>query len=204
VYFYQGGIMEKKIILASNNIGKITEAQEILKDYDVLSQEQVGIHIDVVEDGETFEENAIKKAKAISKLTGRPCIADDSGLCVDFLDGFPGVHTKRFLGEKATDKDRNEDILKRMKEIPHEFRKAHFVCCIALALPTGKHFTFEKSLDGYISTERRGDKGFGFDEIFELENGKTLAEISQKEKLKVSSRRAALEALNQYILRKGL
>lgn len=196
--------MKKKIILASNNFGKITEAQEILKDYDVLSQEQVGIHTDVVEDGATFEENAVKKAKEIAKLTGRPCIADDSGLCIDFLDGFPGVYTKRFLGEDATDKDRNEDILKRLNEIPHEFRKAHFICCIALVLPSGQSFTFEKSLDGYISTERRGDKGFGFDEIFELENGKTLAEISQREKLKVSSRRAALEALNEFILRKGI
>lgn len=196
--------MKKKIILASNNSGKITEVQEILKDYDILSQDQAGIHTEVEEDGSTFEENAVKKAKEIARLTGRPCIADDSGLCIDFLDGFPGVCTKRFLGETATDKDRNEDILKRLNEIPHEFRKAHFICCIALALPNGKSFTFEKSLDGYISTERRGDKGFGFDEIFELENGKTLAEISQREKLTISSRRAALDALNQFILRKGI
>ena len=196
--------MKKKIILASNNVGKITEVEEILTNYDILSQEQAGIRTEVVEDGSTFEENAVKKAKEIARLTGRPCIADDSGLCIDFLDGFPGVYTKRFLGEEATDKDRNEDILKRLHESPHEFRRAHFVCCIALALPNGQSFPFEKSLDGYISTARRGNKGFGFDEIFELENGKTLAEISQREKLTISSRRVALEALNEFILRKRI
>jgi len=192
--------MENIIIFASNNLGKIKEVQEILKDYHILSQSEARIDIDVVEDGNTFSENAIKKATEISQISGKPCIADDSGLCVDFLDGFPGVKTKRFLGDEANDTDRNTYLLNQLRSVPLENRTVHFICAIAFAMPNGETYTFEESLDGFLATSRRGNNGFGFDEIFELPNGKTLAELSTKENLEISSRRMALEKLKDFLV----
>lgn len=192
--------MEKQIIFASNNVGKIKEVQEILKDFHILSQSEAGIDIDVIEDGNTFSENAIKKAVEIAKISGKPCIADDSGLCIDFLDGFPGVKTKRFLGEEANDIDRNTYLINQLRSVPFENRTVHFVCSIAFAMPNEEIHTFEESLDGFLATSRRGENGFGFDEIFELPNGKTLAELSTEEKLEISSRRKALEKLKDFLV----
>ena len=183
----------KEIIMASNNKGKIKEAQEILKDYKIIAMKEAGINIDVEEDKDTFEGNAIKKAKTISKIAqGKPCIADDSGIEIEYLNGFPGVHTKRWLD--GTDRERNEAILEKLKGVSKENRKVKFVTAIAISNGKKSDVVVE-NIDGYISENIRGENGFGFDEIFELENGKTLAELSNAEKNEISARRKALNKI---------
>ena len=191
--------MKETIILATNNKGKIKEMKQILKDKNILSLEEANINIEVKEDKDTFEENSIKKAYEIWKLTKKACIADDSGLCIEILDGFPGVQTARFLGKNATQTERNEYILEKLLGIEKEKRKAKAITSIAIINSEGKYKVFTGVLEGYISKERRGNNGFGFDEIFELENGKTLAELSEDEKNMISSRKKALEMLNEEL-----
>ena len=189
--------MKKQIIIASNNKGKIKEAQEILKDYEIISMSDAGINIDVEEDQDTFEGNAKKKAETIAKkLEGRMCLADDSGIEIEYLDGFPGVRTKRWF--EGTDRERNETIIEKLKGVPHEKRKIKFITALTLA-DCKKTNTVIDSMEGYVAECPRGKNGFGFDEIFELENGKTLAELSSEEKNEISSRRKALEALREYM-----
>lgn len=185
----------EKIILATNNKGKIKELKNILNGYEIVSLEEAGIEIEVKEDKDTFEGNAIKKASEIAKLTGKICIADDSGLCIDALNGFPGVKTARFLGEKVTQDQRNNYIIEKMKGIKKENRTAQSVTCIALVKPDGTQKTFTGILNGYISEKRRGKNGFGYDDIFETEEGRTLAEMQQEEKNKISNRKKALDKL---------
>lgn len=187
----------KEIVFASNNKGKIREVQEILTDYKILSLEEMGIDIDVEEDKDTFEGNAIKKAVEISKyLNGKMVIADDSGIEIEYLDGFPGVFTKRW--NPGTDRDRNLSIIKKLEGIGKQDRKITMVTAIALA-QSEKVITTKGIVDGYVVKEPRGENGFGFDEIFELENGKTLAELSSEEKNKISARKRALEALKEKL-----
>ena len=188
----------KEIIIASNNKGKIKEAQEILKQFKVISMEEIGIKIDVEEDQETFEGNAIKKAETIAKkLDGKMCIADDSGIEIEYLGGFPGVYTKRW--HKGTDRERNLAIIEKLKGVPKEKRKISFITAIALS--DGNETICETGrINGFVAEEIRGENGFGFDEIFELENGKTLAQILQEEKNKISARRKALEKLKENVL----
>lgn len=185
----------EEIILATNNKGKILELKEILKDKKVLSLKEAGIDIEVEEDEDSFEGNALKKASEIAKITQKTCIADDSGLCIDVLDGFPGVKTARFLGEDATQEERNNYIINKMQGIEKEKRKAKAITCIAVVDKSGKSNIYKGVLEGYISTEKRGNNGFGFDEIFELEDGQTLAELESEEKNKISSRKQALNKL---------
>lgn len=185
----------EKIILATNNKGKIAEIKEILKDKQVISLIETGISIEVEEDQTTFEGNAIKKATEIAKIAGETCIADDSGLCIEALDGFPGVKTARFLGEEASQEERNNYLLKKLEGLSRERRKAEAITCIAMVQKDGTQSIFKGVLKGYIATEKRGSNGFGFDEIFELEDGRTLAELDAEEKNKISSRRKALELL---------
>lgn len=187
----------KEIIIASNNKGKIKEAQEILKDYKIIAMKEAGINIDVEEDKDTFEGNAIKKAETISKIAqGKPCIADDSGIEIEYLKGFPGVHTKRWLD--GTDRERNEAILEKLKGVSKENRKVKFVTAIAISNGKKSDVVVE-NIDGYISENIRGENGFGFDEIFELENGKTLAELTNAEKNEISARRKALNKIYNII-----
>lgn len=186
----------KEILIATNNKGKLEEIKQILKGYNLLSLKDVGCKINVNEDGSTFEENAIKKAEEISKITNMPCIADDSGLCIDVLNGWPGVHTARFLGENATDEDRNSYILEKMKNETN--RKAKVVCAIAYSNKENT-IVLTGEIQGKIAKEVRGKNGFGFDNIFELETGKTLAELTSEEKNKVSSRKIALEKLKEKL-----
>ena len=186
-----------EIIIASGNKGKIQEAQEILKEYTIRPMKELGINIDVEEDQDTFEKNAVKKATEISKtLQGKMCMADDTGIEIEYLQGFPGVYTKRW--HSGTDRERNLEILKRLEGVPKENRKVKFVTAIALA--KGEETIIAKeTLNGYISEELRGENGFGFDEIFELENGKTLAELSSEEKNEISSRRKAIEKIKEEL-----
>lgn len=191
--------MEKEIIVASNNSGKIREIQDILKEYKVVSMKDIGIDIEIEENGETFAENALIKAKTIAKMTGKLCIADDSGLCMEAFDGFPGIKTARFLGENATQEERNKYIVEKVQGLPREKRKAKFICTIALVIPEKEENTFTGELDGYITTEIKVEGGFGMDPIFELENGKTLAEIGTEAKDKISHRYKALVQLKEYL-----
>ena len=202
-YVYQVVIIEveynmEEIIIASGNKGKIKEAQEILKEFKVISIKKLGIDVDVEEDKETFEENAIKKAETRAKeLNGKMCIADDSGIEIEYLDGFPGVRTKRW--HQGSDRERNLAILEKMQGVLKENRKIDFVTAIALS--DGNKTICQKGvLSGYVSESIRGENGFGFDEIFELENGKTLAELSNEEKNKISARRIAIEKIRKEII----
>lgn len=189
----------EEIILATNNKGKIKELEEILKEYKLLSLKEANIDIEIDEDRDTFEGNALKKAGEICKVTNKICIADDSGLCIDILNGFPGVYTARFLGEDATQDERNSYLLEKLKDKSREERKAKVITCIALVKPNGEKKTYIGELNGYIAENKRGNNGFGFDEIFELENGKTLAELDKEEKNKISSRSLALKKLKEDI-----
>ena len=189
--------MDGEIVIASGNMGKIKEVKEIFKQFKIISIEELGIDFDVEEDQDTFEGNAIKKAKMLAEyLDGKLCIADDSGIEIEFLDGFPGVYTKRW--HKGTDRERNLAIIDKLKGVPKEKRKISFVT--AMAISDGKNtFTAIGKIDGFVAENIRGDNGFGFDEIFELENGKTLAEISEKEKNTLSARKIALELLKSKL-----
>ncbi len=191
----------KEIVMASGNKGKIKEAGEILEDFKLVSMKELGIEVDIEEDKDTFAGNAIKKAEEIAKLLkGKLCLADDSGIQIEYLDGFPGVLTKRW--HEGTDKERNLVIIEKLKGVPREKRKISFVT--AMAISDGKKTICEiGKIDGYVAEEARGEFGFGFDEIFELENGKTLAEISEEEKNKVSARKLALEKLKQELGKVG-
>ncbi len=183
----------KEIIIASGNKGKIREAQEILKEFKIISMEELGINVDVEEDQKTFEGNARKKAEEIAKmLEGKLCIADDSGIEIEFLGGFPGVFTKRW--HEGTDRDRNLEIIKKLEGVPKEKRKISFITAMAASNGTNTICEIGR-LDGFVAQEVRGENGFGFDEIFELQNGKTLAELSQEEKNEISARKMALQLL---------
>lgn len=188
----------KKIVVATNNKGKLEEIKEILTEYELLSLEEVGIKINVKEDENTFRGNALKKAKEVFKVTNIPCLADDSGLCINIFNNWPGVETARFLGDKASQEDRNKYILEKMKDKSGEERNAKVVCDITY-VDNDNTIVVEGIIDGKISKEERGSNGFGFDSIFELEDGRTLAELSKKEKNDVSSRRIALEKLKNQL-----
>jgi len=191
-----------KILVASNNQGKIQEIQEILQQHEIISLKQINCNIEVIEDGKTFEENAIKKAKTIFQETQIPSIADDSGIEIEEYQGWPGVLTARFLGEdKQTNeyaRERNKYILEKMKNLQKEKRKVKHVTCIAYCDKNGAKVSRGEQA-GYISQTPRGDNGFGFDEIFELPNGKTMAEITKEEKNQISSRKKALEKIKKQI-----
>ena len=169
-----------------------------MKEYKIIPIDELGIDINVEEDQKTFEGNAIKKAETIAKaLNGKLCIADDSGIEIDYLDGFPGVLTKRW--HEGTNRERNLAIIEKLKGVPKEKRKISFITAIALS-NGNKTICEVGKINGYVSEEVRGENGFGFDEIFELENGKTLAQISENEKNELSARRIALENIKEKII----
>lgn len=189
--------MKQEIVIASNNSGKIKEVQEILNDYKIVPMKEIGIEIEVDEDQDTFEKNAIKKAETISnELNGKKCLADDSGIEIEYLNGFPGVYTKRW--SDGTDRERNLAIIEKLKNIPKEKRKIKFVTAIALS-DGNNAISTQGIIEGYVAENVRGENGFGFDEIFELKDGRTLAELSEKEKNEISARRVALETLKKKL-----
>lgn len=187
------------MILATNNKGKLKEIREILNEYQIKSLAEAGINVDVVEDQDTFYGNALKKAKEIYELTNEPVIADDSGLCIDAYEGWPGVMTHRFMGESATDDDRNNAIIDKMS---NETNRSASVVCNLVYYDGIDEIVGKGILTGSIALKRRGTNGFGFDDIFELDNGKTLAELSSDEKNEVSARRLAAEDLKQKLVLK--
>ena len=186
-----------EIFVSSNNKDKFEEIKEILENYKIISMKEAGINIDIEENEETFEKNAIVKAEAIAKkLNGKMCIADDSGIEIEYLKGFPGVLTKRW--HKGTDRERNLKLIEKLKGVQGQKRKVTFTVSIALSdgektvCKTGK-------INGFIAEMVKGENGFGFDEIFELETGKTLAELTKEEKNKISARKIALKKLKELI-----
>lgn len=194
--------MKDKIIFATANEGKMKEIRLILKDldYDIQSMKEAGIDIDIVEDGKTFEENAVIKAKAIMEMTGAMVLADDSGLEVDAMDKAPGIYSARFLGENTSYDIKNNYILDKLKDLPWEERSARFVCAIACALPGGEILTTRATIEGFIGYEIKGDNGFGYDPIFWVpEYGCTSGELATVIKNKISHRGKALEEMKAVL-----
>lgn len=184
------------MIFATNNKGKLNEIKNIFNEFEIYSLKDKNINIDVIEDKDTFYGNALKKAKEIYEKTKEEVIADDSGLCITNLNDFPGVLTHRFLGENATDEDRNIALINKLNNSYN--RDAKVVC--NLVYYNGENVVVgEGILEGKIVFEPRGENGFGFDSIFELENGKTLAELTNDEKNKVSARYLAAVDLKEKI-----
>ena len=192
----------KKIIFATGNVGKLREIREIMKGtgVEVLSMKEAGISVDVVEDGTTFEENALIKAKAIAAHTDAIVLADDSGLEVDYLDKAPGVYSARFMGEDTSYDIKNQAIIDKLEGVPKEQRTARFVCVIAAVLPDGRHLYTRQTMEGYIGYHAEGENGFGYDPIFMLdEYGCSSAAISREEKNAISHRGKALRAMKQLL-----
>ena len=183
-----------RFVLATHNPGKLREMGEILKDFgiEVVSPKDLGITVDVEETGSTFAENAMLKAKAICKAANLPAIADDSGLCVDALNGAPGVYSARYGGEGLDDRGRYMLLLSSLRGAPT--RAAHFACAVACAFPNGDTLTAEGRCDGSIAYAPLGEGGFGYDPVFLLPGtGKTFGQLSQEEKSAVSHRGRALK-----------
>ena len=197
--------MMKKLIFATGNQNKMREIKAILADMDVevLSMKEAGIDIDIVEDGKTFEENALIKARAVSKAGNALALADDSGLEVDALNGEPGIYSARYMGEDTSYDIKNMNIIERLEGVPDEKRTARFVCAMAAVFPDGTEQTFVKTMEGRIGYKIAGENGFGYDPIFFLpEYGKTSAEISPEEKNAISHRGKALRAMEEYLKEK--
>lgn len=191
-----------RMILATKNKGKIKELQALVQDMSIelLSLEDVPNLPDVTEDGCSFQENAIKKACAIAKYTGIIAIADDSGLEVDALNGAPGIHSARYAGEKATDQENIQKLLRALNGLPLNKRTARFRCSIAVCTPQGHHITAEGTCEGAIALEPRGSHGFGYDPVFLLpDRNCTMAEVKPNIKNLISHRAMALARLKDIL-----
>ena len=191
-----------KLIFATTNQGKMKEIREILKDLnmEVLSLKDAGIEADIIEDGKTFEENALIKARAIRDLTGCMVLADDSGLEVDALDKAPGIYSARYMGEDTAYDIKNNHIISLLNGLEGEERSARFVCAIAAAFPDGTESTCRGTFEGQIGHKIAGENGFGYDPIFYVpEFGCTAAELSPEQKNEVSHRGKALRAMKKVI-----
>ncbi len=193
----------EKLIFATGNENKMKEIREILGDsgYEILSMKEAGVDIDIVEDGETFAENAIIKACAVRDVTGCLTLADDSGLEIDYLNKEPGIYSARYLGEKTSYRIKNQILIDRLDGVPDSLRTARFVCSIAAAFPDGKVVTRTATMEGRIAHEPAGENGFGYDPILYLpEYRKTSAQITPEEKNKISHRGKALRLIREDIL----
>lgn len=190
--------MNNRLIFATRNEHKMVEVRSILSDLnmEILSLIDAGIDIDIVENGATFEENAMIKAKKIMELTGDIVLADDSGLEVDYLDKAPGIYSARWEGADTSYDIKNNLLIKRLEGVPDEKRTARFVCVIAAAFPNGDMITKRGTIEGRIGYEQKGDNGFGYDPIFYVpEYGCTTAELSPEVKNQISHRGKALRAI---------
>lgn len=192
----------KRIIVATQNKGKVKEIKEMLGDLpiEVKTMGEVGIDIDVEETGTTFEENAVLKAEAISKMVDALVIADDSGLEIDYLNKEPGVYSARYLGKETPYEVKNQIILDRLQDVPKEERTARFVCAMALCENGKETFVTRGTLEGYIGYQAEGENGFGYDPILFVEAlGTSTANISLEEKNKISHRAKALKQIVEII-----
>lgn len=178
------------ILVASNNAGKLKEISAIFTGCEIKALKDFPKLEEPDENGSTFEENAIIKARYYQKNTGMPALADDSGICIPALGNFPGVRTKRWFD--GTDRERNLALIEKVSDLSGKERKIDFITAIAIAIDENTVLTASGKISGVVSTEVRGTNGFGFDEIFELESGKTLAELTDNEKNQISARKEAL------------
>ena len=196
--------MAKKLIFATNNQGKVVEIKQILGEgYEVYSLKDLDIHTEIEENGQTFEENAIIKAKAICKQTGEMVLADDSGFEVDYLGGEPGIYSARYAGTDTSYDIKNSLLLSRMKGVPDEERTARFVCAIAAVFPDGSHEVVRGTMEGKIGYEIAGGNGFGYDPIFYLpEYGCTSAELAPEKKNELSHRGKGLRMMREIMEKK--
>ncbi|MBQ3163840.1 MAG: XTP/dITP diphosphatase [Lachnospiraceae bacterium] len=195
-----------KIIFATGNEGKMKEVRMILADLQipVLSMKEAGITADIVEDGTTFEENAVIKAQEIAKYAGKEenivVLADDSGLEIDYLNKEPGIYSARYMGEDTSYKIKNANLIQRLNGVPDEKRTARFVCAIAAVLPDGSRAVTRGTIEGIIGYEERGENGFGYDPIFYLPEYQCYsAELAPEEKNKISHRGKALELMKEQL-----
>ncbi|MCR5835517.1 MAG: XTP/dITP diphosphatase [Lachnospiraceae bacterium] len=188
------------MIFATGNEGKVREVKMMLEDagleLDLVTMKEAGVEADIEETGETFEENAVIKAKAIMEMTGEIAMADDSGLEVDYLDKAPGIYSARFLGEDTPYSVKNAHIIKQLEGVEGEARSARFVCVIAVAFPNGDILTTRGTIEGYITTEERGTNGFGYDPIVYVpEYDMTTGEMDPHLKNSISHRGKALKEM---------
>lgn len=195
----------RRILFATGNEGKMREIRSILADTgaEVLSMKGAGISIDIVEDGISFEENALIKARAVAAVWKEPesvVLADDSGLVIDALGGEPGIYSARYMGENTSYDEKNTNLIERLEGVSDEKRSASFVCAIAAVLPDGREFTVRDAIEGRIGYEQKGEGGFGYDPIFYVpEFEKTTAEMTAEEKNRVSHRGKALEHMKEVL-----
>lgn len=192
----------KRIVFATGNAGKMKEVRMILADLglEVRSMKEAGITIDIEENGTTYEENALKKARAVAACTNAIVLADDSGLEIDYLNREPGVYSARYLGEDTSYSVKNANLIQRLQGVPDERRTARFVCAIAAVLPGGQELTTRAAIEGRIGYEEKGNGGFGYDPIFYVpELHKTTAELTGEEKNLVSHRGKALQLMKEEL-----
>ncbi len=201
-----------KIVFATGNEGKMREIRMIMEDLglEILSMKEAGVNVDIVEDGETFEENAMIKASAIAQALREDgvqavVLADDSGLEVDYLNKEPGVYSARYMGEDTSYTVKNAKLIQRLEGVPDEERTARFVCVIAAVFPDGRKFATRAAIEGRIGYEERGQNGFGYDPIFYLpEYGMYSAELDPEEKNRISHRGKALEEMKKVLKQESL
>lgn len=197
----------KRLIFATGNEHKMIEIREILGELpvEILSMKEAGIEADIVENGNTFEENALIKAKEVCKLAGEMVLADDSGLEIDYLNGEPGIYSARYMGEDTSYRIKNQNLIDRLAGVPDEKRTARFVCAIAAAFPDGRSFVVRGTIEGMIGYEERGENGFGYDPIFYLsERGVSTAELPPEEKNSISHRGNALRKMKELLEKEAL
>lgn len=196
--------MKRKLVISTGNMNKVDEIKKILKDlpFEVVSKNEIGLKdIDVIEDGNTLEENSIKKAKALAEKIDYMVLADDSGLFVDELDGRPGVYSSRYGGEEGNDQKNNEKLLRELRDIPLENRTGSFKAVIALVKEDKEIIIVNGQCKGKIALEKKGDNGFGYDPLF-IPDGfdKSFGELDEKVKNQISHRGKALENLKKELL----
>lgn len=194
--------MSRRIVFATGNADKVKEIRMIMADtgMEVVSMKEAGISVDIDENGKSYEENALIKARAVAEYTDDIVMADDSGLEVDALGREPGIYSARYLGEDTPYSIKNADIIKRLEGVADDDRTARFVCAIAAVLPDGRELTTRAAIEGRIGYGEKGKNGFGYDPIFYVPMfGKTTAELTEEEKNQVSHRGKALELMKEEL-----
>ena len=192
--------MKGRIVFATGNAGKIKEIRMIMEDtgMEVISMKDAGIRVDIEENGQSYEENALIKARAVAAFTKDIVMADDSGLEIDYLNKEPGIYSARYLGEDTPYSVKNANLINRLEGVPDEERTARFVCAIAAVLPDGRELTTLATIEGRIGYEEKGANGFGYDPIFYVPQfDKTTAELTEEEKNQVSHRGKALQLMKE-------
>ena len=191
---------KEKIILATSNTHKLKELRVILDGYHIISLKEINFTDEIIEDGKSFEENALIKARYIHQLTNQTVIADDSGLCVDYIKGAPGIYSARYAGQPTDDQANNEKLLKVLEGVPTEKRTAYFVSAAAIIFDNGEEFVCRGEVSGKIGFEPKGGNGFGYDPLFICdETGIRYAEMDAEDKNSISHRKRAFAKLKRII-----